>query len=469
MEARGLTSTWNTSYCSAKNFPNHDYFSFTNDSSQTIFISHINLKLGVGKSGNTFTAGTHITADGKPLNIKAAVTSSGDWPSDTQTISNQISVTSGGYPNYTEMGWAAFIFDGGIPLAAGATTLFYLILSPTDQGWTDNSVFVWDRTTGVVSYSYQPITFTLSYDANGGSGAPASVSGSTVTISSAPSTPATYTLSYDANGGSVSPASASRDRSFLGWNTDPSGNGTTYQPGDSITLSQDTTLYAKWGSATIGPLPTPTRQDCQFAIWTTTLNGTTSVSASDVINSDRTIYAKWRYGISLNSNGGTIIQGGTISGTSFTVYKEHGAVFNFDDYVAYSSTSSEDIGDESDKSWLGWSTDPSATSVEYTSSSQYSTDAPLAVYAIYKTNTFTVRFYKDSTLTNLLQSNTNVAYGSSITPPSDPAEPGKIFRGWSSSSYTCVTQNLNIFGIWTDTYIWVYTASGWIPYEPRED
>ncbi len=469
MPAQALTSTWDTSYCSAKSFPNHDYFSFTNNSGQVLIINHISLKLGVGRLGTHFTSGTHIMADGKPLNIKAAVTSSGDWPSDTHIISTQVAATSAGYPNYNQMVWTTFIFDGGIPLAAGATTLFYLILSPADQGWTDNSAFVWDRTTGTVDYSYPPTTFTLSYDANGGSGSPASVSGSTVTISSAPSTPATYTLSYDANGGSVSPSSASRDRSFLGWNTDPSGNGTTYQPGDSITLSQDTTLYAKWGAATIGPLPTPTRQDCQFEIWTTTLNGTTSVSASNILSSNRTIYAKWRYGIFLNSNGGTIVQGGTNSSTSFVVYKEHGATFNFNDYMAYSSISSEDIGDESDKSWLGWSTDPAATTAEYIQSSEYSTDAPLTVYAIYKTNTFTVRFYKDSTLTNLLQSNTNVAYGSSITPPPDPAEPGKIFRGWGSSSYTCVTQNLNIFGIWTDTYVWVYTANGWIPYEPRED
>ena len=469
MPAIKLTPTWNRSYCSAKNYPNQNYFSFTNDSSQTLIINHISVKLGVGKAGNTFTAGTSITSDGRPLRVQAATTGNGEWPSDIKTVRTAVSVTSRGYPNYDEMEWTPLIFNGGIPLAAGQTTLFYLLLSPGDQGWTNNSVFVWDRNNAVVDYSYPPTTFTLSYDANGGSGAPASVSGSTVTISSAPSVSPTYTLSYDANGGAVSPSSTSRNRLFLGWNTDPSGNGTTYQPGDSITLSQDTTLYAKWGDATIGPLPTPTRSNCQFAIWTTTLNGTTSVSASDILNSNRTIYAKWRYGIFLNSNSGTIVQGGTNSSTSFIVYKEHGATFNFNDYVAYSSTSSEDIGDESNKSWLGWSTNPAATSAEYIQSSEYSTDAPLTVYAIYKTITFTVRFYKDSTLTNLLQSNTNVAYGAAITPPSEPSEPGKIFRGWSSSSYTCVTQNLNIFGIWTDTYVWVYTANGWIPYEPRED
>lgn len=461
-----LTKTWDRSYCSAKNFPNHDYYTFTNNTGKIIYIESINLPLGVGKSGSTFTAGTHITADGRPLNVTAAIESLVFGPSDTKTISNQVAPTSGGYPNYNEMVDTIFTFDHTHRVTAGETITIYLNLAPADQGWTDDSVFVWNRVTGTITWTD---SFTLSYDANGGSGAPASISGSTITVGSAPSYPATFTLSYDANGGSVSPTSTYCNRSFLGWNTTPSGDGTTYQPGDSITLSQDTTLYAKWGDATVGTLPTPTRQDCQFDKWTTSLNGNIEVVDSTSISSNTTIYAKWRYGIFLNSNGGLIVQGGTNSGTSFTIYKEHGATFNFDDYIAYSSISSEDIGDESDKAWLGWSTDPSATSAEYVQSSEYSTDSPLTVYAIYKTNTFNVRFYKDSTLTDLLQSNTDVAYGSSITPPADPTQSGKIFRGWSSSSYTWVTQNLTIFGVWTDTYVWVYTANGWIPYEPQED
>lgn len=461
-----LTKTWDRSYCSAKTFPNHDYYSFTNNTGKIIYIESINLPLGVGKSGSTFTAGTHITADGRPLNVTAAIESLIVGPSDTKTISNQVAPTSGGYPNYNEMVDTIFTFDQRYRVTAGETITIYLNLAPADQGWTDDSVFVWNRVTGTITWAD---SFTLSYDANGGSGAPSSTSGSTATIGAAPSSSATFTLSYDANGGSVSPTSTYCNRSFLGWNTTPSGDGTTYQPGDSITLSQDTTLYAKWGDATVGSLPTPTRQDCQFDKWTTSLNGNIEVIDSTLISADTTIYAKWRYGIFLNSNGGLIVQGGTNSGTSFTIYKEHGATFNFDDYIAYSSISSEDIGDESDKAWLGWSTDPSATSAEYVQSSEYSTDSPLTVYAIYKTNTFNVRFYKDSTLTDLLQSNTDVAYGSSITPPADPTQSGKIFRGWSSSSYTWVTQNLTIFGVWTDTYVWVYTANGWIPYEPQED
>ena len=33
---------------------------------------------------------------------------------------------------------------------------------------------------------------------------------------------------------------------FTGWNTSPNGTGTDYKPGDSLTVTGDTTLYAQW-------------------------------------------------------------------------------------------------------------------------------------------------------------------------------------------------------------------------------
>jgi uncharacterized repeat protein (TIGR02543 family) len=72
----------------------------------------------------------------------------------------------------------------------------------------------------------------LYYDANGGSGAPTtqtgtdSGSGATLTISNTTPTRSGYT--------------------FNGWNTNSSGTGTNYSSGASITLTSDVTLYAKW-------------------------------------------------------------------------------------------------------------------------------------------------------------------------------------------------------------------------------
>ncbi|MFW6249653.1 MAG: InlB B-repeat-containing protein [Alkalispirochaetaceae bacterium] len=77
-----------------------------------------------------------------------------------------------------------------------------------------------------------------------------------------------YSVSYDANGGddvpvdsgvykigdAISVASETPDRSgftFLEWNTDPDGNGASFDPGDTFTLgsdvpADDVTLYAQW-------------------------------------------------------------------------------------------------------------------------------------------------------------------------------------------------------------------------------
>lgn len=72
-----------------------------------------------------------------------------------------------------------------------------------------------------------------------------------------------YTLSYDSNGGDVTPEAQSGSNSytislsipekfgynFVGWSTQRNNYFSTYAPGDTITLSRDTTLYAMWESA----------------------------------------------------------------------------------------------------------------------------------------------------------------------------------------------------------------------------
>lgn len=69
----------------------------------------------------------------------------------------------------------------------------------------------------------------LVYDLNGGNGSMDSrnqESGSTVTVADNGFTRDGYT--------------------FTGWNTSPNGTGTDYKPGDALTVTGDTTLYAQW-------------------------------------------------------------------------------------------------------------------------------------------------------------------------------------------------------------------------------
>lgn len=86
------------------------------------------------------------------------------------------------------------------------------------------------------------VAATLKYDANGGTGAPKSESKSGPKGSSA-----TFT---------VSSTTPTRDGyTFKGWNTDPSGNGTAYEAGKTISVAygSTTTLYAQWEEKTPDP------------------------------------------------------------------------------------------------------------------------------------------------------------------------------------------------------------------------
>ena len=79
----------------------------------------------------------------------------------------------------------------------------------------------------------------------------------------ADATDAIYTISYDANGGSGAPSAQTKDGGidlslsgivptragyvFKGWNTAADGSGTSYASGATFTDNADTTLYAQWG------------------------------------------------------------------------------------------------------------------------------------------------------------------------------------------------------------------------------
>lgn len=73
-----------------------------------------------------------------------------------------------------------------------------------------------------------------------------------------------YTVSYDANGGEGAPAAQTKASGeamllsweaprregfyFLGWSEDPNADKAAYLPGESFTEDTDTTLYALWGN-----------------------------------------------------------------------------------------------------------------------------------------------------------------------------------------------------------------------------
>lgn len=162
-----------------------------------------------------------------------------------------------------------------------------------------------------------------------------------------------YTVTWNANGGTVSPASVSKTHgstlgtlptptraataeysyTFAGWFTAASG-GT--QISSTTTVTENVTYYAHWtatkrsytatfngngGStpspssitkeynAALGTLPTCTRTGYTFLGWYTASSGGTKISTTTVVTKDITYYAQWSinsYTLTFNPNGGTV-------------------------------------------------------------------------------------------------------------------------------------------------------------------
>lgn len=184
-------------------------------------------------------------------------------------------------------------------------------------------------------------TWTVSYNANGGSGAPSSQTktyGVNLTLSStkptrANSSAGNYTVTYNANGGTVSPTSASAARTtsytFSSWNTAANGSGTSYSSGGIYTANSAATLYAQWSSTTTTAsvtLPIPTRTGYTFKGWATSSSASTGVTGSYTPTKDIILYAIWQlksYTLSISRGNGTTItvkRNGTSLSDGATIY-----------------------------------------------------------------------------------------------------------------------------------------------------
>lgn len=146
-----------------------------------------------------------------------------------------------------------------------------------------------------------------------------------------------YTLSYNANGGSGAPASQTgtgvggynflisttrpsrTGYTFRGWSLTKTATTASYQPGDTIRITSNSTLYAVWTAntyqvtfnpnggqvsptyktvtyaSTYGSLPTPTRLGYRFDGWFTAATGGSKIASTTIVTalSNHTVYAHW--------------------------------------------------------------------------------------------------------------------------------------------------------------------------------
>lgn len=252
------------------------------------------------------------------------------------------------------------------------------------NGYWNGAYINWAECSGSV-FTGKKTTYTVSYNANGGSGAPGSQTkwhGETLTLSrTRPSrtgynfsrwntntsntgtaynpggsytansgatlyaiwSPYTYTVSYNANGGTGAPSAQTKtygktltlsstrptrtNYNFLGWGTSTGSTSVAYSPGSAYTANAGITLYAIWQLAYVAPRISNLTADRCLA------NGTIDDTGDKVKvrfswSTDRTvttIVIRWRLqsnAIWLNSK--TI----SASGTSGTVSTIINAVFN---------------------------------------------------------------------------------------------------------------------------------------------
>lgn len=117
-------------------------------------------------------------------------------------------------PGYTFTGWNTEPDGSGISYAAGSTI---------------------DIKGDVTLYAqWDPITFDVSYEANGGTGE-----------YNDPDIPANsqYIIKTQDQTGITNAG-----KTITSWNTEAAGTGTSYAPGSSTTLDKDLTLYAQWST-----------------------------------------------------------------------------------------------------------------------------------------------------------------------------------------------------------------------------
>jgi len=187
---------------------------------------------------------------------------------------------------------------------------FYFTIKGNKVGEAPLTVKLYENYTGnknVVATITIPVkvtanTYIISYDANGGSGAPSSQTkyyGTDITLSSTKPVGKTYTVTFDGNGGSTSYSTKTYTQSFSGWNTYKSGAGVSYSPGSTFSSNLDVTLYAQWTNPNFSSI-NAAREGYYFVGWYDSKSTDSAglptgkrYTSTTKISSNITLYAMW--------------------------------------------------------------------------------------------------------------------------------------------------------------------------------
>ena len=365
----------------------------------------------------------------------------------------------------------------GTDAFSGCSSLTDVVYGGTQTQW--NAVTKGENNDSLNSaaiYYGGTMIYAVSYDANGGTGAPSAQTekkGESLTISADKPTrentaAESYTVTLNANGVHVSPTSLTAERTtnytFETWNTKADGTGTSYSSGASYTANISVTLYAQWTDVTTTSsvtLPTPSRSGYNFKGWGTTSAATTGATGNYTPTGNITLYAVWekipQYTVSFNANGGT---GAPVSqtktqGVNLTLSSVKPTRSGVSD-GSYAVTLNANGGSVSPTSltanrtttysFNNWNTKTDGTGMSYASGATYSVDSNLTLYAQWTGSTTT----------------------SSVTLPT-PSRNGYTFKGWGTDSTETAgmtgnftpTGNVTLYAVWdAQKYTITYDANG---------
>lgn len=147
----------------------------------------------------------------------------------------------------------------------GISIMYYKINGSNTYASTTNSSITVSVNEGSTYYYYGIASTGYAMNSCSSSSSPCSgTMGASAVTKTLTASRKTYTISYNANGGTGAPSSQTKTYGitltlsntkpvkigypFLGWTANSNGSGTVYQPGGSFTTNANTTLYAKYST-----------------------------------------------------------------------------------------------------------------------------------------------------------------------------------------------------------------------------
>jgi uncharacterized repeat protein (TIGR02543 family) len=276
----------------------------------------------------------------------------------------------------------------------------------------------------------------------------------------------TYTVTYNANGGSVGTASASvqypgsvtlptptrSGYTFNGWYTASSGGSFIGNAGSSYSPTSNITIYAQWSviqytvtwnanGGSVSPssntvnaggsvtAPTPTRSGFNFVRWTDTPSGdyfyTVLAGGSFTPPSSITMYARWVAAATIPSGGSVSLTGGDTAGSTITASTSgwSGSPTSYDVYITTALSPNIPTSSSSRVASSG-----GGSSTTYTITS-FDTVSPVNIFRAFATAS-------NSAGTSGVVQSSNTITAQSSTPATAPGTPGTPTNGWLNSGTT---------------------------------